>query len=282
MFPAARIGDPITHDNNVPSGVISPPGVPTVLIEFLPAAVMGDQVACTGVISGGLAHPPMPPLPTPPIILGSPTVLIGGRPAARWIVSVTACGAFLGLLPLMATRTVLIGDIGGAGGGGGGGGAAGAGPGGPPAQVINAYKTGTSASVGAVPPEHTGPLQPEEEEKKKTWIGLILKDFKGQPMPNQNFQVTLDKGQVLKGRTDEKGYARFDNLDPDSGNVVFSELTDIKDQETVPGGSGQPPTGAQTMDYDSKPLPQPEEKESASDKIPEKSFDEDTLFEEED
>ena len=277
MFPAARIGDPITHDNNVPSGVISPPGVPTVLIEFLPAAVMGDQVACTGVISGGLAHPPMPPLPTPPIILGSPTVLIGGRPAARWIVSVTACGAFLGLLPLMATRTVFIGDIGGAGGG-----AAAAGPGGPPAQVINAYKKGTSTSVGPVPSNHTGPLQPEEEEKKKTWIGVILKDFKGQPMPNQDFQITLDKGQVLKGHTDEKGHARFDNLDPDSGNVVFTELTDIKDQETAPGGPSQQPAGAQTMDYDSKPLPQPEPKESVSDKIPEHLFDEDILFEEED
>jgi uncharacterized Zn-binding protein involved in type VI secretion len=279
MFPAARITDPITHDNIVPSGVISPPGVPTVLIEFLPAAVMGDQVACTGVISVGLVHPPAPPLPTPPIILGSPTVLIGGRPAARWVVSVTACGAFLGLLPLMATRTVFIGDIGGAGGGGG---AAGAGPGGPPAQVINAYKKGTSTSVGPVPPEHTGPLQPEEDEKKKTWIGVILKDFKGQPMPNQDFQITLDKGQVLKGRTDEKGYARFDKLDPDSGNVVFTELTDIKDQEKAPGGPGQQPTGAQLMDYDSKPLPESEAKKPVTDKIPENLFDEDILFDEED
>jgi hypothetical protein len=252
------------------------------MIEYLPAAVMGDQVACTGAISGGIAHPPMPPLPNPPIILGCPTVLIGYMPAARWIASTTACGAFLGLLPLMATRTVFIGDIGGAGGGAGGGGAAGAGPGGPPAQVINAYKKGTSTSVGPVPPEHTGPLQPEEEEKKKTWIGVILKDFKGQPMPNQDFQITLDKGQVLKGRTDEKGYARFDKLDPDSGNVVFTELTDIKDQEKAPGGPGQQPTGAQLMDYDSKPLPESEAKKPVTDKIPENLFDEDILFEEED
>jgi uncharacterized Zn-binding protein involved in type VI secretion len=231
MFPAARVTDPITHDNNVPSGIISGPGVPTVLIEFLPAAVMGNQVACTGVISGGIAHPPMPPLPNPPIILGCPTVMIGGMPAARWIVSITACGAFLGLLPLMATRTVFIGDIGGAGGGGGGGGAAGAGPGGPPAQVINAYKRGTSASVGPVPPEHTGPLQSEEKEKEKTWIGLILKDFKGQPMPNQDFQITLDKGQVLKGHTDEKGYAKFENIDPDQGEVLFIDIPEHKEKE---------------------------------------------------
>ena len=69
-FPAARItdmtatGDPITG-----------PGVPNVLIENLPASVMGDLVsgaACQGSITQG-----------------SPTVLIGGRPAAR-VTSVVA------------------------------------------------------------------------------------------------------------------------------------------------------------------------------------------------
>jgi len=109
MFPAARVGDPITHDNAVPSGVISPPGVPTVLIEYLPAAVVGNQVACTGAISFGLAHPPMPPLPNPPIALGCPTVMIGFMPAARWIMDMATRGVFLGDSKLATTRTVLIG-----------------------------------------------------------------------------------------------------------------------------------------------------------------------------
>ena len=63
-FPAARLSD-ITATGDAISG----PGMPTVLIEGLPASVMGDLVngaACVGSIT-----------------VGSPTVLIGGRPAAR-------------------------------------------------------------------------------------------------------------------------------------------------------------------------------------------------------
>jgi hypothetical protein len=59
-----------------------------------------------------MAHPP-PGLGTPPvpIVIGAPTVLISGLPAARWAPSgdVTACGAFLGDPKLVATRTVVIG-----------------------------------------------------------------------------------------------------------------------------------------------------------------------------
>ncbi len=63
-FPAARL-----TDTTVTGDVITGPGVPTVLICGLPAAVMGDMVSgtvCVGTIT-----------------LGSPTVLIGGRMAAR-------------------------------------------------------------------------------------------------------------------------------------------------------------------------------------------------------
>lgn len=63
-FPAARLSD-MTASGDAITG----PGVPTVLIENLPASVMGDMVsgaACVGSIT-----------------VGSPTVLIGGRPAAR-------------------------------------------------------------------------------------------------------------------------------------------------------------------------------------------------------
>jgi type VI secretion system secreted protein VgrG len=45
-------------------------------------------------------------------MIGSPTVLIHGKPAARWAPSgdLTACGAFLGDPRLAATRTVIIGN----------------------------------------------------------------------------------------------------------------------------------------------------------------------------
>lgn len=113
MFPAARIGDPITHDSVVPCGVIGPPvgPPPTVIIEYLPAATVGCTVVCTGVISGGLAHPPPPPTPPVLITTGSTSVLINYKPAARWPPSpdMGACGVFLGDPKLVATRTVFIG-----------------------------------------------------------------------------------------------------------------------------------------------------------------------------
>ncbi|RDU97550.1 PAAR domain-containing protein [Trinickia dinghuensis] len=78
MPPAARISDmhmcpmqtpagpvPIPHVG----GPIIGPGVPTVLIGKLPAAVVGDMLTCVG--------------PPDTIIKGSTTVFIGGRPAAR-------------------------------------------------------------------------------------------------------------------------------------------------------------------------------------------------------
>lgn len=110
MFPAARQGDPITHDMLVPCGSIIG-GNPDVLIEFMPAACMYIlAVDCTGVITGGIVHPyfPGPPLP---IVKGSMTVLIHGMGAARWMpsVDIAQCGAFLGLPSLTPIRTVLIG-----------------------------------------------------------------------------------------------------------------------------------------------------------------------------
>ena len=120
MFPAARLLDPITHDQLIPCGVIGP-GVPVpcplcaampVIIEGLPAAHVGCTAVCTGAITAGLVHPPpVPPVPPPPIVKGSTTVMIHGQPAARWAPSldVAACGVFLGDAKLAAMRKVLIG-----------------------------------------------------------------------------------------------------------------------------------------------------------------------------
>lgn len=74
MPPAARLTDfhscpmctgPVPHVG----GPIASPGVPTVLIGFMPAATMGDMAVCVG--------------PPDTIIKGSATVLIGMKPAAR-------------------------------------------------------------------------------------------------------------------------------------------------------------------------------------------------------
>ncbi|NEP60338.1 MAG: type VI secretion protein [Symploca sp. SIO2G7] len=93
--PAARITDmhvcPLVT-GTVPhvGGPVLGPGVPTVLIGGLPAAVMGDTCSCTG--------------PPDTIVLGSATVLIGGKPAAR-LGDTTAHGGSI----ILGEFTVLIG-----------------------------------------------------------------------------------------------------------------------------------------------------------------------------
>ncbi|WP_028046736.1 PAAR domain-containing protein [Cellulomonas sp. URHE0023] len=88
MFPAARVTDQIvsTATQGAPMPII-PPGVSTVLIGSMPAAVVGD--GC-GVDS---------------IVKGSATVTIGGKPAAR-ATDQTAGG---GIVLPPGAPTVLIG-----------------------------------------------------------------------------------------------------------------------------------------------------------------------------
>lgn len=80
MPPLARVGDPTGHP-----GVITGPGVPTVLIAGMPAAVTGDLHTCSW-------PNPSEPHPPTPIVGSAATVLIGGRPAACMGDS-AACGA---------------------------------------------------------------------------------------------------------------------------------------------------------------------------------------------
>ncbi|MEL6867146.1 MAG: PAAR domain-containing protein [Bacteroidota bacterium] len=80
MPPAARVTDTSTH-----GGTITGPGVPTVLIGGMPAAVAGDMHIC--------ALPPNThPLTASAFPIGSMTVLIGGKPALRTS-DVCLCGA---------------------------------------------------------------------------------------------------------------------------------------------------------------------------------------------
>lgn len=96
MMPAARVADmhvcPMINPGGVPhvGGPIVGPGIPTVLIGGVPAAVVGDNCVCTG--------------PPDIIIQGSSTVLIGGKPAAR-MGDMTAHGGNI----VVGLPTVLIG-----------------------------------------------------------------------------------------------------------------------------------------------------------------------------
>ncbi len=93
--PAARVSD--MHVCPMVTGVVPhvggpilPPGAVTVLIGGMPAARMGDLCTCTG--------------PPDSIVLGSATVLIGGQPAARMGDMTTHGGSII-----LGCPTVLIG-----------------------------------------------------------------------------------------------------------------------------------------------------------------------------
>ena len=80
MPSALRVTDITTH-----GGTVAGPGVPTVLIGGMPAAVVTDIHICA--IPANTPHPQVSIFP-----MGSVTVLIGGKPALR-ISDVCICGA---------------------------------------------------------------------------------------------------------------------------------------------------------------------------------------------
>jgi uncharacterized Zn-binding protein involved in type VI secretion len=89
MPPAARLSDQTAHP-----GVLAGPGVATVLVGALPAAVLGDNHVC----AFPAGNPPSP------VAAGSATVLVGGMPAAR-LGDTAGCGAAI----ILGELTVEIG-----------------------------------------------------------------------------------------------------------------------------------------------------------------------------
>jgi uncharacterized Zn-binding protein involved in type VI secretion len=92
MPAAARVGDVTNH-----GGTITGPGVATVLIGGMPAAVAGDVHACSLPPPGH--QPTVSPFPN-----GSSTVLIGGLPAIR-----TTDACICGAMAILGAPTVMIG-----------------------------------------------------------------------------------------------------------------------------------------------------------------------------
>lgn len=104
MPPAARVSDMHTCPMVTPGmppiphvgGPIMPPGAPTVMIDFLPAATVSTMATCVG--------------PPDVIVKGSATVIINGLPAAR-LGDTTAHGGVI----VMGSPNVIIGDVGNGG-----------------------------------------------------------------------------------------------------------------------------------------------------------------------
>ena len=143
--PAARVGDmhmcpmitpgvpPVPHVG----GPLMGPGVPTVLIGGMPAAVMGDMCTCVG--------------PPSTIVLGSTGVFIGGKPAAR-MGDMTAHGGTI----TTGFPTVLIGETMAGGGmkGGPSGGAMSSSASTPEKGASPASQQAVANAMASMPKEH--------------------------------------------------------------------------------------------------------------------------------
>ena len=131
-FAAARVGDLLAH-----AGAILPPGVLTVLIGNLPAAVVGptDLFACPSCVGA-------------PLILGCLNVLIGERPAVR-VGDIQQCPSPIPNAVISGCPTVFIGMGSGSGGGAGGGAGAGMGGGSVTGAIASAAITGDAPPTDA-------------------------------------------------------------------------------------------------------------------------------------
>lgn len=74
------------------------------------------------------------------------------------------------------------------------------------------------------PPTHN-PNSPENEDKTH-WVGIVLKDRMGNPLPGRAYRVELPNGEIVEGTLDDEGKAKVENTDPGQCKVSFPDLAD--------------------------------------------------------
>jgi uncharacterized Zn-binding protein involved in type VI secretion len=227
MPPAARITDMhvcpmVTGIVPHVGGPILPPGCPTVLIGFLPAARATDMATCVG--------------PPDSIMMGSPTVLIGNMMAAR-IGDPTVHGGVI----VLGCPTVMIGEV-------GMGSPVVVTPS-PPLVLLGQAMSGASASgqtqaeaskynpsapavALAQGAQNASPFVQTDgtdapatvSPGKKSWVEIAMVDTEGNPVPFESYRVQLPDGSTVEGALDEKGQARIEGIDPGNCEITFPDL----------------------------------------------------------
>ena len=207
MFPAARVTD--MHVCPMVTGVVPhvggpilPPGVPTVLIAGLPAAVATGMCVCVG--------------PPDLIAKGSTGCLIAGKPAARMTDQCAHGGLIVAGCP-----TVLIGDSG--------------------SGSKSHSKGGGESQAGTMRAAHRAKLPfakrgcdkggrlasglpPTEPAEPATYIEIVLNDTHGKPCGGEPYEIVTSSGEVRTGRLDSNGFAREAGLDPGTCQVSFPRI----------------------------------------------------------
>jgi hypothetical protein len=82
-------------------------------------------------------------------------------------------------------------------------------------------------------------------EEQTTFIGIVLVDQNGNPVPGRLYRITLPDGSVQDGRLDSQGTARVDGLSPGTCKIDFLELdkVDFSGIAPLPGGRQPGVTG---------------------------------------
>lgn len=241
MPPASRITDMhvcpmVTGIVPHVGGPILPPGAPTVLIGFLPAATVTTMATCVG--------------PPDVIVKGSMGVMINFLPAAR-IGDLTAHGGVI----ILGESTVIIGEIGGGGAGGGGGAPGGGGVGGMMAglaasalnAVMNAASLASSVAQAASPAKPGPDTQkyataeaaaiaamkasnPASVKEGREYGGWVRKNSDGTYTPRPATRGTKDglTNMPDKGTDDVAWWHTHGANDPGYNNENFSGATGDK------------------------------------------------------
>jgi hypothetical protein len=65
----------------------------------------------------------------------------------------------------------------------------------------------------------------KDEEKKTTWIEIELIDEDDNPVPGEQYAITLPDGEtVASGTLDDKGLARVEGIEPGTCKISFPRL----------------------------------------------------------
>ncbi len=195
---AARMGDSCAHGGTI---VV---GCPTVLIENMPAARVGDMHVCPMVTPG---TPPIPHVGGPILPPGSPTVLIGGMPAARMGDMATCVGPPDSIIK--GSGTVMIGMAGAGSGSGGGAGSSGA---------AAAKASAKSAVAGS----------PEASTKEKNWIEFKLVDKAGNTVSGVDYKLTDTEKKDSYSKVKTDGRITRDALKEGNAELILKKLYNAK------------------------------------------------------
>jgi type VI secretion system secreted protein VgrG len=101
------------------------------------------------------------------------------------------------------------------------------------AHTGNTYQraAGLARGSGGQGQQSAGPTHnPDspENQQKTHWVGIVLKDRLGNPIPGQAYRVVLPNGDVVEGTLDDQGKAKIEHTDPGQCQVTFPGLADAE------------------------------------------------------